>query len=663
MSAPGAANRRLALTLVDELVRAGLTDACLAPGSRSAPLALTLAEHPDVRLHVHLDERSAAFFALGAAKASGRPAVVLCTSGTAAANLHPAVLEADYAHTPLLVLTADRPPELRGTGANQTVDQIKLYGSSVRLFCEVGPPAPAAAAGGAQGAGAHGAGGGDDAAAGRYWRSLAGRAWAAALGPPAGPVHLNLAFAEPLVPERLEGEPAPGRPGGVPWTRVSRHRQLPDPAEVEALAEAVRGTPRGLLVAGWGVRLDPGAVDAFTSASGWPVLADPLSGARRGPAAVSTYDSLLRLPGFAAGHRPDLVLRVGAAPTSKALAGWLDESVPQVMVDPDSGWPDPGRAVSGRLVADPSALLEAVAAVVVRRRAARGAAAPARRADQATAGRGAPATGTRAPHDTAGRADQAARHAWLDGWLRAEALARRTIDELLDASEEPFEGRVARDLVAALPDGATLMVGSSMPVRDVDAFAAPREGLRLLANRGVSGIDGFVATALGVAAATDGPVAALCGDLSFLHDATTLLEAARRPRGVVLVVCDNDGGGIFSFLPQARLPGSYFETLFATPHGLDLADLAAAARLPWQRLTKASELGPALEAALAHGRTEVLLVPSNRAANLARHRELTEAVAAAYAPTIGRGGPEGRTSRTGRTGPGRAGYGGSSTGR
>jgi 2-succinyl-5-enolpyruvyl-6-hydroxy-3-cyclohexene-1-carboxylate synthase len=670
VSATGAANRRLALTLVDELVRAGLTDACLAPGSRSAPLALALAEHPGVRLHVHLDERSAAFFALGAAKASGRPAAVLCTSGTAAANLHPAVLEADHAHTPLLVLTADRPPELRGTGANQTVDQIKLYGSSVRLFCEVGPPAPATAAGadggtaaasgaGAHSAGAWGAGADDGAAAGRYWRSLAGRAWAAALGPPAGPVHLNLAFAEPLVPDRLEGEPAPGRPGGAPWTRVSRHRQLPDPAEVEALAEAVRGTPRGLLVAGWGARLDPGAADAFTSASGWPVLADPLSGARRGPAAVSTYDSLLRLPAFAAGQRPDLVLRVGAAPTSKVLTGWLDDSVPQVMVDPEGGWADPGRAAGGRLVADPSALLEAVAAVVARRPPARGAPATSGGADQATAGRGAPPTATpgapstttRASLATAGRADQAARRAWLDGWLRAEALARRAIDELLDASEEPFEGRVARDLVAALPDGATLVVGSSMPVRDVDAFAAPRQGLRLLGNRGVSGIDGFVATALGVAAATDGPVAALCGDLSFLHDASTLLEAARRPRGVVLVVCDNDGGGIFSFLPQARLPASYFETLFATPHGLDLADLAAAARLPWQRLTKASELGPALEKALAHGRTEVLLVPSSRAANLARHRELTEAVAAAYAAaTITRGGGHGGRTTSGRGG-------------
>ncbi len=579
-----AANWRLAVTLVDELVRAGLTDACLAPGSRSAPLALALAEHRGVRVHVHLDERSASFFGLGAVKASGRPAAVLCTSGTAAANLHPAVLEADHARAPLLVLTADRPPELRGTGANQTVDQVKLYGSSVRLFCEVGT-APA----------------GDLVSAGRYWRSLASTVWAAALGPPAGPVHLNLAFAEPLVPPRLDGGPAPGRPGGAPWTRVSRPPRLLDRAELEGLAEAVGRAPRGLLVIGWGARPDPAVVDAFAAASGWPVLADPLSGARRGPAAVSTYDSLLRLPGFAAGHRPELVLRLGAAPTSKALTGWLDATVPQVMVDPEAGWPDPGRAVGQRLVADPSALLEAVTASI--------------------------------GHARAGHAPAAARQAWLDGWLRAEALARRAIDELLDSSEEPFEGRVARDLHAALPDAATLVVGSSMPVRDVDAFAAPREGLRLIANRGVSGIDGFVATALGVAAVSDGPVAALCGDLSLLHDATSLLGAAGRTPGVVLVVCDNDGGGIFSFLPQADLPASEFETLFATPHGLDLADLAAAARLPWQRLTKASELGPALEAALGRGGTEVLLVPSDRAANRARHREVIDAVTAAYAVT------------------------------
>jgi 2-succinyl-5-enolpyruvyl-6-hydroxy-3-cyclohexene-1-carboxylate synthase len=598
------AGRRFALTLVDELARAGVTDACLAPGSRSAPMALALAEHPGIRVHVHLDERSAGFFALGAAKRSGRAVVVLCTSGTAAANFHPAVLEADLARTPLLVLTADRPPELRGTGANQATDQLKLYGSSVRWFCEVGVPT-------------------DDPGAGRYWRSLASRAWAEATGPPAGPVHLNLAFADPLVPldpsdaeegrrlagppsaaeerprptgapaatvwARLGGQPAAGRAGGAPWTAAPAGVRSAAPGDVAALAKAVRANPNGLLVIGWGADLDPAAVDAFAAASGWPVLADPLSGARRGPAAISTYDGLIRAPRFAAAHRPGLVVRVGGAPTSKALTGWLDESVPQVLVDPSGGWSDPARTATLRLTADPSALLAATAALL--------------------------AALSPSP--------------WLQEWLEVDRLAREAIDGLLDEWAEPFEGRVARDLVGWVPGGGTLVVGSSMPVRDVDAFARPRAGLRFVANRGLSGIDGFVATTLGVAAAGDEPVAALCGDLTLLHDASSLLGAAGRPRGAVLVVVDNDGGGIFSFLPQAQLPGDLFEPLFGTPHGLDLTALAAAARVPSRVVEKAADLVPALDAALAGGGTRLVVVRSDRAANLARHRALTEAVAVA----------------------------------
>ena len=596
------ATRRFALTLVDELARSGVTDACLAPGSRSAPMALALAEHPGMAVHVHLDERSAAFFALGAAKRSGRPVVVLCTSGTAAANLHPAVLEADHARTPLLVLTADRPPELRGTGANQATDQLKLYGQAVRWFCEVGVP-------------------GDDPAAGRYWRSLASRALAEATGPPAGPVHLNLAFADPLVPlalpgpaaggwPRLGGAPAPGRPGRAPWTAAPAGLRAAASGDVAALAEAVRANPRGVLVAGWGSDLDPDAVDAFAAASGWPVLADPLSGSRRGPAAVSTYDGLVRAPRFAAAHRPTLAVRAGAAPTSKALTAWLDESVGQVVVDPAGGWLDPARTATLRLTADPSALLAATAALL-------GVHGPTPAAPPVPPTGPAPGSGASPPSP------------WLRAWLEAERAAREAIDGLLDEWAEPFEGRVARDLVGWLPAGATLVVGSSMPVRDVDAFARPREGLRFVANRGLSGIDGLVATALGVAAASDEPVAALCGDLALLHDASSLLGAAGRPRGAVLVVCDNDGGGIFSFLPQAELPGDLFEPLFGTPHGLDLTALAAAARVPARVVEKAADLVPALEAALAGGGTELVLVRSDRAANLARHRALAEAVAVA----------------------------------
>jgi 2-succinyl-5-enolpyruvyl-6-hydroxy-3-cyclohexene-1-carboxylate synthase len=218
---------------------------------------------------------------------------------------------------------------------------------------------------------------------------------------------------------------------------------------------------------------------------------------------------------------------------------------------------------------------------------------------------------------------------WLLEWLEAERLAREAIDGLLDEWAEPFEGRVARDLVGWVPAGGTLVVGSSMPVRDVDAFARPREGLRFVANRGLSGIDGFVATALGVAAAGDEPVVALCGDLTLLHDASSLLGVAGRSRGAVLVVIDNDGGGIFSFLPQAQLPGDLFEPLFGTPHGLDLTALAAAARVPARVVEKAADLVPALDAALAGGGTQLVVVRSDRAGNLARHRAVTEAVAVA----------------------------------
>ena len=551
----------------------------------------------------------------GRPKRSGRAVVALCTSGTAAANFHPAVLEADLARVPLLVLTADRPPELRGTGANQATDQLKLYGSAVRWFCEAGVPA-------------------EEPGAGRYWRSLASRAWAEATGPPAGPVHLNLAFADPLVPPavegeaRLAGEPMQGRAGGAPWTASPAGVRSAAPGDVAELAEAVRASPRGLLVAGWGADLDLAAVDAFAAAAGWPVLADPLSGARRGTAAISTYDGLVRAPRFAAAHRPSLVVRVGGAPTSKALTAWLDESIPQVLVDPSEGWADPARAASLRLVADPSGLLAATAALLTDNGPGPAGGSGARPAPGASSGAG-PTPGAR-PASGAGAAPFGdPTSPWLLEWLEAERLAREAIDGLLDEWAEPFEGRVARDLVGWVPAGGTLVVGSSMPVRDLDAFARPREGLRFVANRGLSGIDGFVATTLGVAAAGDEPVVALCGDLTLLHDASSLLGAAGRSRGAVLVVVDNDGGGIFSFLPQAQLPGDLFEPLFGTPHGLDLTALAAAARVPARVVEKAADLVPALDAALAGGGTQLVVVRSDRAGNLAGHRAVTEAVAVA----------------------------------
>jgi 2-succinyl-5-enolpyruvyl-6-hydroxy-3-cyclohexene-1-carboxylate synthase len=566
------ATTAFARALVDEWARAGVTEACVAPGSRSAPLALALASDDRMRVHVHLDERSAAFFALGTAKASGRPAVVLCTSGTAAANFHPAVLEAHHSRTPLVVCTADRPPELRDTGAGQTVDQLDLYGRAVRWFCEVGVPE-------------------DDPGASASWRSVAARAVSEAVGPPAGPVHLNLAFREPLIPT---GEPlvdAPGRPDGRPWTAVTRPARIPDDATVARLAALTGASRRGVVVAGWGSGASPALVDRFAAATGWPVLADPISGLRQGPHAVSTYEALLRTPGFAENHCPDLVLRLGAAPTSKPLTGWLGADVPQLLVDPDGAWLDPGRAAAERIAVDADPLLAALATAL-------------------TAGRE-PDDGT-----------------WLHSWQAADLSARAALDDLLDGWEALFEGRVARDVVDALPTGATLAVASSMPVRDVEAFARPRSGLRYLSNRGVNGIDGFVSTVLGAAAAARGPTVALLGDLCFLHDANGLLGAAGRGVDVTFVVLDNDGGGIFSFLPQAALP-EHFEHLFGTPHGVDLAALAGMHGVPVDRVEKAGEVVPAVDAATSAGGVRCVIVPTERTDNVARHREVWAAVAAA----------------------------------
>lgn len=615
----------LACVLVDELARAGVTDAVLAPGSRSAPLAMALHAEARIRLHVEIDERSAAFLAVGLAKAGGRPAAVVSTSGTATANFHPAVVEADHARVPLLVLTADRPPELRHTAANQTIDQIKLYGSNVRWFVEVGAPDPSGLEVGAAEVGAGGL-----ASAVPYWRSLAARAVATARGRPPGPVHLNLAFREPLVPDADEGPGnglLAGRPAGRPWTVATPAKPALAEETVHALTERVAGAKRGLLVVG-DTTAAPAPLLALAAAAGWPVIAEPLSGARAGDHAISTAHHLLASPTFAADHRPDLVLRVGRIGLSKPLLAFLDAGVPQVLVDPDGVWLDPTRVLDEIVTADPGALCAAVAARLpahsepVHSEPAHSHPVPAdpALADPALADR---APVDRAPADLAPADPAPAESAWLRAWRDAEHRARGCLDALLDAGDEPSEPRTARDLAAALPDGSVLVAASSMPVRDLDQFMAPRAGLRVLGNRGASGIDGFVSTALGVALATDGPAAALAGDLSVLHDQNGFLLAERPD--LVLVVINNDGGGIFSFLPPAQHRAS-FETLFGTPHGIDLAGLAGVYGLAHTRIERAGDLVPAVDHHLAGGGVTLVEVRTQRPANVALHRRLTAAI-------------------------------------
>lgn len=568
------ANTAFARTIVDEWVRAGVLDASVSPGSRNAPLALALVEDGRLRVHVHLDERSAGFFALGCSRASGRPSIVCCTSGTAAAHLHPAVLEAAHGGVPLLVCTADRPPELRDTGAGQTIDQVGLYGGAPRWSVDVEAPT-------------------DRPGIGSWWRSLAARAASSALGPPAGPVHLNLAFREPLAPTAAPLVDAPGRPDGRPWTTTSPTIRRATDATRERLATRVGATRRGLIVAGWGAPIAAPLMNRFARATGWPLLADPLSGLRGNDGSVSTYDALLRVDEFVATHRPDVVLRLGAPPTSAAAGRLLAEAPEQWLVDPDERWLDPTHAATDRLVVDPGAFLDDLLTLLP---------------------------------------DRAAPSSWVDDWDAADGQARATIDEQLAASEDPFEGRIARDVVATLPEPSTLVVGSSMPVRDLDTFAEPRSGQRIIANRGVNGIDGFASTTLGVAAASTAPVAGLTGDLSFLHDAGGLLDAAARGLNATFVVVDNDGGGIFSFLPYASsVTPQVFERVLATPPSADLAEIGRAYGLAVDEVEKASALAPALEHAVTTGGVRVVRVRTDRAANVDRHAAIFDAVARSLA--------------------------------
>jgi 2-succinyl-5-enolpyruvyl-6-hydroxy-3-cyclohexene-1-carboxylate synthase len=562
----------------DELIRCGLREAVLAPGSRSAPLAMALfgraaataspGERPGPRLHVRIDERSAAFLALGLAKASGQPVVAICTSGTAAAHFHAAVIEADEAEVPLIVLTADRPPELRGTGTSQTIDQLKLYGGAVRWFCEAGVPE-------------------ERPGMVRYWRSMASRAWVMASGGAGGlpgPVHINLPLRDPLVPDGDGSWPEPldGRPDGAPWTGVTAQDTLPD-----GDALAVDWTERGVVVCGDG-DYDAAALLGLAEAAGWPVLAEPSSGARSGPNALSAYGYLLDSPGFLARHRPDLIVSAGRPGLSRGQLGLLrgaPGTVParHVVVAQGPGrWADPARTAT-----------EVAARVSLR-------------------GSG-PGAGS----------------AWLAAWQRADAAARRAADEILDADELPAEPRVARDLAAALPDGGLLWAGSSLPVRDLDQQMSPRAGLRVLASRGASGIDGLVSSAIGAALAHQadggGPAAALLGDLAFVHDAAGLMlgPAESRP-DLCMIVVNNDGGGIFSTLEQAAFPES-FERLFGTPHGTDLGLLARAAGVPHLLLDKASGLADALRG----DGLRVVEVRTDRAAGAELRARLRGACAAA----------------------------------
>ena len=534
MPAPVTAQATFCATLVDEWVRAGIRDAVVAPGSRSTPLALALSARPEVRIHVFHDERAAAFCALGIGHASGRPAVVLTTSGTAATHLHAAVVEADLACVPLLVCTADRPPELRDVGAPQTIDQSHLYGRSVRWFFDPGVA---------------------DEAMRHSWRAIAARAMATTTDDPAGPVHLNLPFRDPLVGE--PGSLPAGRQDGSPWTTRT------------AAAATCIDAPGGRTV----------VIGSAPGDCGFPVIADARSGVE-GPSVILHADAILRHAAFA----PDVIVRVGPQPASRVVNEWAAASGAQeIVVSP--AWRDPSHTAN---------------------RIVRGI--------------------------TLGVPDEA----WMERWRVASDAAAAAIGDILDdpaTSSEPF---VARSLLRSVLVDSDLVVASSMPVRDLEWYATPRSDVRVHANRGANGIDGTISTAIGVAVASGHPTAALLGDIAFLHDSTALIGIKGRGIDLTLVVVDNDGGGIFSFLPQATaIRGETFEQLFGTPHGVKAEEIAAAHGIASLTIEDPAAFPSAIRSTMTSGGVWLVVVRTDRTENVKVHQELNDAVARALGTNEG----------------------------
>jgi 2-succinyl-5-enolpyruvyl-6-hydroxy-3-cyclohexene-1-carboxylate synthase len=573
-------NTALASALVEELARCGIRRAFLSPGSRSSPIALALDREVAIELTVILDERVAGFAALGAALATGEPAIVACTSGSAAANLHPAVAEADQAGVPMILLTSDRPPELRGIGAGQTIDQIGLYGTAPRWFCEVGTNEA------------------DDTGL-LHLRSTACRAHGEAMSG-RGPVHLNLAWRDPLGPDPCPedvtaGDPLAldGRSLGRPLT-VAIDSRAPDEDLLAALSLAVERAERGVIVAG---RLTDDGLSAslveLAELAGLPILAEPTSQLRFGrhdrSAAIAAYDliSRSRPPSL----EPDLVLRFGDMPTSKPLRAWLATSdADQIVIDPPGRWNEPSRRAGAFVRADPGAVIAGICS----------------RIPQAEAG-------------------------WKQGWVDAEAAAQRAIDAVLsDAGDaglnEPGVQRLLGDIYG---EGERVLLASSMPIRDAEAFLAGSDAeVRFHANRGANGIDGLVATGSGIALASGDPTWIVLGDLALAHDLGGLAAATSVDTPIRIVVVDNGGGGIFDFLPQAaQVEPSRFADLFTTPANLEVERVAGLFGLPYVRVEDGAALSGlgAVDRVLAH-------VPVERQGNVELHARLAAAVASAIEP-------------------------------
>lgn len=569
---------------VEELARNGLEEVCIAPGSRSTPLTLAFAGNPDVRIYRHLDERSAGFFALGLAKGCGRPVALVCTSGTAAANFHPAIVEAYYSHVPLLVLTADRPPELRGSGANQTIDQVKMYGDHVRWSVEV--PTPQANA--------------TDVVL-RYLRTLAARAYATAGGFTKGPVHLNFPFRKPLEPEgspdrRKHHYPTKGREEFPAYTTVNHGRLLPHVGQISTIADTVASHPRGIIVCGPECPDGsfPADVAALAQRCGYPILADSLSNVRHGPQVAGGLilgGYHLWLPAVRESiQKSELVLRFGDVSTSSALIGFLNDAAPEnhFHIREDGEWADDLHLTHHYTQVEPSAFCRVLMTELLQR-------------------------------------NHQPQVDWADEFTAVEARNWAQIDHYLSSSPF-FDAAAVSRLLSTLPNDTVLFAGNSLPVRHIDTLDRPSEKrLIIYGNRGASGIDGNVSTALGLAAATGKRVVALLGDITFYHDMNGLLAVRQHSLdNITFIVINNNGGGIFRQLPIAQYDPP-FTDLFLTPHGLTFEHAAAMYGLDYMAVRNEVAFSQALQEVFTdHARPGLIEIITDGANDYEQMRDLSD---------------------------------------
>ncbi len=580
-------NYAFASAFVEELARCGLRHVCICPGSRSSPLAISFARQPTIKTWVHLDERSASFFALGIARSLGEPVVLVCTSGTATANFYPAIIEARHSLVPVIVLTADRPPELSEWGALQTIDQVRMYGPHAKWSVNMPPPEATRELM-------------------AFVRSTACRAFTTALEPPLGPVHVNFPFRDPLEPvpvpddfpdlaEETADEAWHGRADSGPYIRASLSEQRPVLDDVERLATDLASTERGVIVCG--PQSDPelaGSVSALAKRLNYPILAEPLSQVRSGShdrsMVVDCYDAFLRDSDLAAGLAPELVLRFGALPTTKTISHYLERhrAARHILVDTGQSWNDPLHVTSDMLRVDPVLLCNGIVSSI---------------------------EGGRTPGP------------WASRWRQVATATRAAMDKEIGGFQQMFEGKVFSELARLLPEDATLFAGNSMPVRDVDTFfPSGAKRIRFMTNRGASGIDGVVSTALGASAVHRGRLVLVIGDISFYHDMNGLLAAKAYGLDATIIVINNDGGGIFSFLPQAAYE-DVFEKYFGTSHGLTFRATAELYNLGYRKVEEWHQFREAVMESVSHSGTDIIEVPSDRALNVALHRRVWAAVA------------------------------------